>query len=106
MRWKALSIALLLILFLQCGEDSTNSGNAQGLGTPVSAEMYELFSAEEAAEFRFPSDTKAVVGFRMTRIEDELRAIEATPVFTTDGTHNLADRFVTNTELLRVIVYR
>ncbi len=106
MRWKALSIALLLILFLQCGEDSTNSGNAQGDGTPVAAEMYEFRSAEEAADFRFPSDTKAVVGFRMTRIEDELRAIEATPVFTTDGTHNLVDRFVTNTELLRIIVYR
>ena len=52
MRWKALSIALLLILFLQCGEDSTNSGNAQSDGTPVAAEMYEFRSAEEAAEFR------------------------------------------------------
>ncbi len=106
MRWKALSIALLLILFVQCGEDSTNSGNAQGSGTPVTAEMYEFFSAEEAAEFRFPTGVKAVVGFRMTRIEDELRAIEATPVFTSDGTHNLEDRFVTNTELLRIIVYK
>ena len=106
MRWKAMSVALLLILFIQCGEDSTNIGNAQGPGTPVAAVMYELFSAEEAGEFRFPTDTKAAVGFRMTRIEDELRAIEATPVFTVDGNHNLEDRWVTNTELLRIIVFK
>ena len=107
MRWKLLSFALLLALFIQCGEDTGMDGNAQPVGTPVSAEMFEFRNADELRGFRFPTDAKGAVGFRVSKIEQELVTFDVTPFFVTDGQHSLDRRLsFINTEVVRILVYR
>lgn len=105
MRWKVLSAALLGILFLQCGEDSTTPGNANPAAKQAAVEVYEFRTPEELKAFRFPKDTKGTLGFRVTRIEKELQAIRSTPVFVSDGQHAIDDGFI-NTEVIRILVFR
>lgn len=107
MRWKLVSVALLLVVFLQCGDDSDTDGNAEPVGTPVSAEMFEFTNADDLRDFRFPSDAKGAVGFRVSKIEHELVSFDVTPFFVTDGQHSLDRRLsFINTEVVRILVYR
>jgi len=106
MRWKVLSFLLLMVVFLQCGDETpTTNGNAETKGKPVTAEVYEFTTPEELQAFRFPTDTKGTLGFRVTRIEKELVPFNATPVFVSDGRHALKDDFI-NTDVIRIIVFR
>lgn len=106
MRWKALSLALLAVVFFQCGGDTPmTNGNADPTGKPATAEVYEFKTPEELQAFRFPTDTKGTLGFRVTRIEKELIPFTATPVFVTDGRHALKDDFI-NTDVIRIFVFR
>ena len=104
MRWKLLSFALLLVVFLQCGDDSMN-GNADPIGEPAATEIFEFRTPEELREFRFPTDVKGATGFRLTKIEKQLESFRVVPIFTEDGGHSLDDGFI-NTELIRIIVWR
>ena len=107
MRWKVLSFVLLLVVFVQCGEDSGMDGNADPVGVPVVAEMFEFRSADELRDFRFPSDAKGAVGFRVSKIEKEMTTFDATPFFVLDGQHTLDRRLsFINTDVLRILVYR
>ena len=107
MRWKALSLCLLLALFVQCGEDSPTDSNADPVGTPTTMETFEFRTADELREFRFPLDAKGAVGFRVSKIERELVTFDATPFFVTDGQHSLDRRLsFINTEVVRIVVYR
>ncbi|MBM3215055.1 hypothetical protein FJZ36_09095 [Candidatus Poribacteria bacterium] len=106
MRWKLLSLVLLVIVFLQCGGDTPMpNGNAETKGKSATVEIYEFKTAEELKAFRFPTDTKGTLGFRVTRIEKELVPIRSTPVFVSDGQHALDDSFI-NTDAIRIIVFR
>ena len=105
MRWKLLSFVLLAVVFFQCGEDSTTNGNAEPVGKPVAVEMFEFRTPEELRNFRFPTDVKGSLGFRLTKIEKELEPFRTTPIFTEEGLHQLDDAFV-NTELIRILVFR
>jgi hypothetical protein len=106
MRWKVLSFVLLVVVFLQCGGDTPmTNGNADPKGKPATAEVFEFTTPEELKAFRFPSDTKGTLGFRVTRIEKELIPFSATPIFITDGQHTLKDDFI-NTDVIRIIVFR
>ena len=107
MRWKLLSLVLLVALFIQCGEDSGMDGNADPAGTPLSVEMFEFSNTDDLRGFRFPSDAKGAVGFRVSRIDQELLSYDVTPFFVTDGQHSLDRRLsFINTEVVRILVYR
>lgn len=106
MRWRLLSLVLLMVVWLQCGEDgSLTNGNAEPKGKPLTVEVYEFTTPEELRAFRFPTDTKGALGFRVTRIEKELVPVSATPIFVGDGTHALRDDFI-NTDRIRILVFR
>lgn len=106
MRWKVLSFALLCVVAIQCGDDAPdNDGNAQTPGVTAKVEIHEFHTPEELKAFRFPTDTKGTLGFRVTRIEKELQPFRSTPVFVTNGQHGIDDQFV-NTDVIRIIVFR
>ncbi|GIX06498.1 MAG: hypothetical protein KatS3mg115_0901 [Candidatus Poribacteria bacterium] len=105
MRWKWVALGLLLLLFWQCGEDTDQNGNAQSPGTTASVEVYEFRTPDELRAFRFPTDVKGAIGFRLTRIEKQLEPFRVTPISVEDGRHDLDDDFV-NTELIRILVFR